>query len=592
MKETGGFRFLRQAFLLAALLLVAMPLAGAQVPAADTYSFILTNSEDWTEVYSAEIFGSLLGKTVKFLVSPRHTQLILYELSKESDILVLSSEDLPFAVGYESMLQSQGFSADERFFGRGELNLALARALPDAVRSFIVIDPSYGYNAISVAPYAVRSGSYVLFADDTNAGDVADFLSDRGVGRLILYGSLDREVRDALAQFNPETINFEGDRYKNNIEMVRRYLALNPTRQVLLSNGEFIEQEIVSGSQAVLFIGTGNVPDDVKAFIKEQDIEVGVLIGNQYVGTATSIRRQTGVSVFVKFARGARNPSGPISQVEGLDLFYLPSYSPRISIFSIVYNQMTNRLEVTIKNEETFATYFKGTYTITTSDNQRQRIGDIEPIFLDGNKFKTITYDIGQASGDLIADAFVLFGESPASMDFLLEQKGIRVETTSILDNAQVQVEEAFYDAVHDRFVVTLFNPGDVAAYADVEIFDVRIAGEMTILTTDSVVMIEPGERARAYLPAVLQESDYDDNRKINVRVFYGQREEYLIKTLIAKFDLVVKTTDYLTIALVVLVVALVALFLFLIARRRKRREQGQRWTSRWSGSTLRKGFT
>ena len=389
------------------------------MPDKDDFSSVLVNSEDWQDVYSAEIYSNLIGKTVKFLVSTRHAQLIQYELSRPpATTLILSSDDLPFAVGYEGMLESEGFDVIERSFDRGEMNLELARALPE-INKYIVIDPSYGYNAVSVAPYAVRGKYYVLFADANNVDDIVDFFAGRDLEELILYGSLSREVRDALAPFDPEIINHDGDRYRNNIEIVRRYLEMNPTKQVILSNGEFIEAEIMTGSQAVLFIGTGNVPEVVKDFIREQGLEVGVLIGNQYVGTATSIRRQTGMSVFVKFARGARNPSGPIAQVEGLDIFYLPSYNPRISVYSITYNQISGRLEVTIKNEGSYSTYIRGTYTLNYGDNERQRIGDVDPVFLDANKYKTLTYEIGQLTGDIVVDAFILFGESPFSLDFL-----------------------------------------------------------------------------------------------------------------------------------------------------------------------------
>ncbi len=534
------------------------------------------------------MFGKHGGRTVLFLVSPKHAQIIQYELPRGTSVLVLSSSDLPFAVGYESMLNTEGYDAMEQSYDKGEMNLALARELPD-ITKFIVIDPSYGYNAISVAPYAAAGGYYVLFADGDNIGDVDALLAGRTVDELILYGSLDRAVRDILADYNPDVLNYDGDRYRNNAEMVRRFFELNPTKQVLLTNGEFIEQELMSGSQAVLFIGTGNVPDVIKDFIKEEEVEVGVLIGNQYVSTATNIRRQTGISVFVKFARGARNPSGPISQVEGLDLFYLPSYAPRISVYSIVYNQITGQLEVTIRNEESFATYYRGTYTLYYGESETQRIGDIEPAYLDGNKYKTLTYEVGQITGDITADAFILFGESPGSLDYLLEHNDIPVDTTTILDNSLIEVEEVYYDAVRNRFVVILFNPGDTAVFADVELFDLVIAGDEIIVSADDVVKIEPGERGRVHLSATLEDEDYPDNRFINLRVFYGQREDHLVKTLIGKFELSVKAVDYLTYIMVFIVILLLLFFFLLFFRRKKEKKREKRYTSRWRGSSIKR---
>jgi len=291
----------------------------------------------------------------------------------------------------------------------------------------------------------------------------------------------------------------------------------------------------------------------------------------------------SGTSVFVKFARGARNPQGPIAQVEGLDLFYLPSYQPRLSIFSITYNQVTRQLEVTIKNEEDLATYFRGTYTVLSADGQRQRIGDVEPVFLDGGKYKTIAYDVGQLSGDIAADALVLFGESPGSLDYLLDLRGIAVQSTTILDNSQLDIEDMHYDAVRNRFVITLVNLGDVPVYADIEVFDLVIAGDRQTIGAESVVRIPAGGKARVLVPAVLEAEDYADNPKVNIRVFYGQREEYLVKTLVARMDLAVRAVDYVTIGLVVLVILIILLLLLFFLRRRRKRHG-----SRWSGSLRR----
>ena len=66
----------------------------------------------------------------------------------------------------------------------------------------------------------------------------------------------------------------------------------------------------MSGQEPVLFIGRENVPQKISDYIKSTDIEVGVLIGNELVGTATIVRRQVGISTFVKFAQGARTAAG------------------------------------------------------------------------------------------------------------------------------------------------------------------------------------------------------------------------------------------------------------------------------------------
>jgi len=67
------------------------------------------------------------------------------------------------------------------------------------------------------------------------------------------------EVLDALSRFVPEIINENGDRFLNNIAIVKKYREISPSKQVILTNGEFIEQEIMSGAEPVIFIGGSNI---------------------------------------------------------------------------------------------------------------------------------------------------------------------------------------------------------------------------------------------------------------------------------------------------------------------------------------------
>src|SRR3989338_10400015 len=169
---------------------------------------ILSNSEDWRDVYSVIQYGALAGKTASFLVSDRHATLILNQISKGSHIWAVTSKDLPYITGYKSLLEGRGYTAEE--FEYDNANLELAKLLED-VGSFIIIDDSYGYNAIAAAPYAAITNSYVLFADEENIREVDRFLSDRGADKILIYGQVDREVKNTLEKYNPEIINKEGD---------------------------------------------------------------------------------------------------------------------------------------------------------------------------------------------------------------------------------------------------------------------------------------------------------------------------------------------------------------------------------------------
>ena len=178
-----------------AFILFLMLIASAQFVIGAEPGRILSNSEDWRDVYSAMLYGNLIGKPASFLVSDKHATLILNQIAKGSHIWAVSSKKVPYVVGYKNVLESKGYTAEE--FVYDNANIELAKRL-ESINNFIVIDDSYGYNAISVAPYAVTTKSYVLFADKGNIKDVDKFLSGRKVDKVLIYGNVDREVKNTL----------------------------------------------------------------------------------------------------------------------------------------------------------------------------------------------------------------------------------------------------------------------------------------------------------------------------------------------------------------------------------------------------------
>jgi len=522
---------------------------------------ILSNSEDWRDVYTVMQYGVLAGKTSSFLVSSRHATLILNQISKENHIWVISSKDVPYITGYKSLLEGRGYSTEE--FSYDNANLELIKLLDDVSR-FIIVDDSYGYNAVSVAPYAAITNSYVLFTDEDNINEIENFLEDRTVDEILIYGQVDREVRTALEKYNPEIINKEGDRFLNNIEIVKKYQDIKHGKQTILTNGEFIEQEIMSGAEPVVFIGTNNVPDVVSDYIKESDIEVGVLIGNELVGTATFIRRQLGISVFVKFAQGARAPQGRISQVEALDMYYLPGYTLNLEVDGIKYNKATNQLEVTLKNTEDQAIYFIGTYSVTASDGLKQTVGDIGANFIDGNEIKTMVYDVGtMEEGGISVDIFIIYGESPGSLEKEI-RKTLDVETVRILDECQIQINEVSLNTRNKQFYINTENIGSVDCYVDLEIIDILIAGQKTTFGLENAAQLNSGQKKNLRIKAEeFEEEDTEDNERIKVRAYYGERENSLVKILEGTFDVILRGIDYLFFGFLTVIVILVGLIVW-----------------------------
>ncbi|MFH2020655.1 MAG: hypothetical protein ABIJ34_04525 [archaeon] len=515
------------------------------VSAQEKPQVYISNSGNWQDVYSVMQYSALTGGTGYFLVSTRHSTLLINQLNKDAYTMVVSSTENPYVVGYKPILESRGFKRVDEVKTKS-VNLELAGRLDASITRYLVLDDSYGYNAISVAPYAAVSKSFVLFANRRNINQVYSYLKTRKVDSLILYGQLDREVKDRLSEWKPEVIN-EQDRFLDNQKIVDKYQEVvkktgEPKKQAILTNGEFIEQEIMSGLEPVVFIGRANVPDQVREYIKASDIDIGILIGNELVGSATLIRQELGISVFVKFAQSARAPTAAISPVEDLDRFYLPRYLVDIDIYQVAYNRVANRIEVTYQNKVDLSAYFKGTITLRY-DGGTQVLGDEESLFIDKLEYKTIIYiknsedlPLQAMSGDITADVFTVFGESKNSLEYQL-RKTVTVETTDILDKSKIEFGKVLFDKRSGKFLVEIRNIGDTDVYVNLEMIDLLINDQLVTLGADKIVFIKKGDSQFIEVTSGMTEEDLGSNPKVKIRAYYGERERSLIYVIEGDFS-------------------------------------------------------
>ncbi|RMD66315.1 hypothetical protein D6817_04360 [Candidatus Pacearchaeota archaeon] len=537
------------------------------------FTYVIANSENWQDVYSVMQYARFKGVGSDFLVSTRHGPLLLNGIRKENDIRVITSRSAPFVINYPSMILAKGFAdADEVVVDNA--NLELINDLPD-VKNFIVVGRTYGYSAIAVAPYAAITNSWVFFADRNNIDEIDSILANRGVENLLIYGFVDRQVRDQLAKYNPEIIN-TGDRFRDNIEIVKKYMQIKPVKQVVFTNGEFIEKEIMTGFEPVLFTGKQDVPPQIRDYIKSSDIEVGVLIGADLVGPATNIRRSTGISVIVKFARGARARTGPISPVEGLDLFYLPTPIMELSVYSAKYNTATSQLELTYKSDSNIPIYFKGTLTPIVDGEEKARVGDVEPVFIAPGDFKTVSYSDIDFNGDkLELEVFTLYGEAPSALEKILETR-VDVEKVNVLDRCKIDLKKIIYSKPKKAFFVTVENPSEVDCWVDVELRDVLIDGLKRTLGSEGATEVKKGKSAKIKVEQEMADDDLKKNQFVEVIAYYGERESSLVNAIKAKLKLEIVTISFATIGLFALIIVVVAalIFLFMLWRRRKKEEE------------------
>ena len=557
----------KKLLVLAALFLVVC--FASRVFAADDFTHIISNSEDWRDVYSSILYANLKGVGSNFLVSTRHGTIILNEIPKNNKIRVMTSKKSPYVFNYPSLIKSRGFKDADEIVAEN-FNLKLIDDLKE-VNNFIIVDDSYGFNAIAVAPYAVKTHSWVFFANDLNIFKIDSILSKRNINKIIIYGYTTRRVRDVLSKYNPEIIN-TGDRFQDNIEIVKKYLKINPTKQVILSNGEFIEKEIMAGDHPLLFTGKENVPDKIRDYLKNSEITIGVLIGNDLIGAATNIRRTTGISVMVKFARGARGQTGGVAAVEGLDIFPVPTPHVSLSLYSIKYNKASSQLEVTYKSDSNLPIYLKGTITLI-SETETTKVGDLEPIFIAPGDYKTIVYPLDiSPSENLEAEFHVLFGETASSLDRILEGKA-RVDIINVIDRCkfdQENIKSVKYSKQKKSFLIKIKNTKEVDCWTDVEIENLIVDSVPKTIGTENNIKIPSGKTKTIRIKEKLTNEDLENNPSVNLIVYSGEKEDSLVNVLKGNFPLKIEFLSTLTYALIILIAIILILIIIIIIKKKK----------------------
>ena len=554
---------------LVTLLVVAF---GILLPSVTAVDQVIINSQDWKDIYTGILYAQLTGKDAYFVAEKTQgLQLINEVIDKNKKSVLLIESENPVAIGYQSHLENAGFTV-EKYLSRDpyRTNLEFAQKAREEkdIRSFIILDAELGYNAVSVAPYAVLNNYYVLFVNAENSGQMNNFMAEEGE-KIILYGRLDKEVKEELQTIRQEITEIinHGDDYLNNIEIVSRFLEQQPTKQIIFTSGEVLEKSFFNREFPILLIGTDQIPEQTLDFLQDSSVTTAVVVGYDLLPNAKKIKDATGIKVLLKYGQG-RN-----SELYALDVFPLPKYEANIDISSIRYNTLSKKLEVTYKNTGNVPTQIQAlSHRIMSDGNMVAEVGDEKPFLLNPDDALTIQYPadlLAYLDTKITAESTVVYGQSAASLTKLFIKKEIPVETVTVEDSSKISIEKAEYNKRGKRFEITIRNQGQKEVYADLEIIDVSINDEKRTFGS-AAQAVHSGKTTMFIIEAPLEEADFENNQLITVRARYGEREGILLKTLVQKFELKFTESRYKPLLLLAVVIILVLMLKY----RKKRKHE------------------
>lgn len=553
-----------------ALLALSLPQAEART--------VVVNSQDWIDVYSGMLYARLNDDSALFLTTRRSATVLPQVLPYGDTLLVLESERIPHTANLASRLDREGFKTST-LFSRGSFatNLALATEL-NATR-YVIVDPTYGFNAVSVTPYAVVTNSYVLFVDDRNIDQVAAFLAARQVDRMLIYGPVTDTVLERMGKFSPEILN-AGNRYKDNIEILKRYFGANPwADQVVLTHGEFIESQLFSG-EPVILIGRGRVLPITLEFARSTPLRSAVVLGNELTTPAKQFKDATGIPVFVKIGLGIPKGEFEYEPIKALDMFFLPSLAIQVDLGPVRYNAVDKVLEIAYRNRGDRA-FLTGSIGIMVDGAIAQTIGDRDVQRLERNETRGFRYPIDlteefAANRNVTADIFTIYGEAADIQDRAIAAQ-VPVRLAGADDQCELELKQVTYNERTQRFGVRIANPSEVDCYSSISLLEVIVDDVPQVLVYPDTALIRAGDTETFIIKQRMTPVDLEDNPDVHVRVFYGEEDGLLFK-LIDERRPIEKPVDYAFLLTVGIIAILIILIIVLFILWRRSKKNGERY--------------
>ncbi len=530
---------------------------------------VVINSQRWQDVYAGIYWAQLNGMNAFFLNSP-NPQGLFNILPKDKNVILIESKDEPMVPNLRTLLENSGYNVDYKSITDGSVDL-----MPKQINKFVVVEDDFPYAAVVAAPLAKVNNAWVLLVNNNNANKVTSILSNAKY--VIGVGYFKRDIYSRIKPYISKEITGNG-KFDLSVKVAEEFLKIKPTTQAVVTDGSYLENELLLGANPVLLVGKNLLPDVVMDFMKTNNIKTVVIMGSQltYVGERIRTLSNKSISVFIKF--GEATP-GVSQTIYALTMFPLVSKEPTIKVVKVSYDPSQKRLYVIFKNEGSVGIFELTSLRLVANGEDIASLGDKVPVFIGAGETTAITFNVTVPAEyldkNLTVQLYTSYGDSADNLDKYITAAGkfgpplaMPVNIEKIQDNSRVELEGITYYTGYRRFGIKLKNTGDVNAWVSVKLIDVVVNGIQTSLSSERIRMIKPGEEKTIYIPAQLDELDIQDNDMVHVIVTYGQRKDLLINTVDKEVELEIDRSMpveqiLLIVGVVILLVIVVAFFVF-----------------------------
>lgn len=544
------------------------------VSTAFAEDYVVVNSLDGRDVVSAANYAAIKGLPIKLVASGVNEKTLAAIVGSDHEILLIQSQ-FPANSFIESTLTTTSKKIDKYVATSAETtNLDLA--IKSGAKKFIIVDSSYSDYALSALPYAVRSKSYIIFANKDLAQKIKPIVSS---SEVIVFGAVDKEVYDILPSAQIQIGKGE-DKFEDNVLIVQKFMDSYNSSSAIFTDGSFIEESMILGQMPLLLSGK-LVPSSTYAFVKSKvssgQLKQLMLLSNEFISPSYDLRNRLSndlglnasktLSIILKFGQVVTSESG--SAPGGLSIIPVPAYKPKLEIGTPVYNSQTKTIDVGIKNIGDGPAFYVLETRVKANGNEIKVFTDSSAIRLERSESKPIQYSFVPPSdfdGDLFAATILKFGSSKNSLEEVLVNEG-KLISVSYLEEANITILGAKYDSTKKSFLVTIKNNKPTKVYEFSRI-SLLLGGSLTNISATSDRVIEPNSVIIEEFPIELSQTDLSANKDLGIYVSYGSREGLLVKNLFMSIPLVGAGFDFNLIILAILVLIIIAAILFKLKRK------------------------
>lgn len=537
-------------------------------------AYVVVNSLDYKDVASAVFYSNLKGEEAYYITPSTDLRTAVLKVGPR-DLELFESASIPAVSGYQPALEANGCTV-RTTISQDPFAFNLELAGRSGASSYIIMDPAYPYNTVSLFAYAKSAKAFVLFADEAHSDSVSSFLSSKSGSEVVVFGSVDQEVKDALVSRNIKFDQIDnGDKYLDNVEILNRYYSrFESQNQVLMADGAFYDPAITLGQQPTMLV-SNTIPQETRDFlsgmVRSGKIKVAVLIKPDYTGMAYDLMKtinseytEKKFSVFVKMGQATANQDTP----SALDVYALPPITLNVAFAGVQYNTATGQLELILENKGSINTFTTSSIKVFSDGEIIATVGDTEPQILQKSQTQGFSYPLTISNpGALSANVTVYYSSSK-----LAYEKGFNVLVdmgkVDFTDASQLEISKATYDHGADKVSIKATNTGTQDVYFRASVNYSSEAGSASV-DNPEVKKLSPGQSTVTQVSGLLIEGSELSTLEMSAIATYGGRESFLVNQATAPVE-IVSGPDMLLVALAIIVLLIILFLLYWFLLRKK----------------------